>query len=179
VGSVAEAVEAQIARIRTISEQSGAEVGIALDGDIQERFWEGVGECGPGGDDRVGVALKASVLIANVFDTIRRGEEIARSIGIEAAAISEAGSGVIRFHWSGGTAGPGVTDEALASAIDGFRRSILSRGGSLVVLAAPRAVKARVDVWGPVGSALGLMLELKRQFDPKGILNPGRFVGGI
>jgi len=26
---------------------------------------------------------------------------------------------------------------------------------------------------------VSLMREIKRQFDPKGILNPGRFLGGI
>jgi glycolate oxidase FAD binding subunit len=177
---VAEAVDAQIARIRTISEQGGAEVGVVLEGDVQERFWESVGECAPGnGDGRVGVVLKASVLIAKVLDTIRRGEEIAQSIGVESAAVSEAGSGIIRFHWSERMGGPGVTVEALAGGIDAFRQSILSGEGNLVVLQAPSMVKTHVDVWGPVGSGLGLMQELKRQFDPHKILNPGRFVGGI
>ena len=32
---------------------------------------------------------------------------------------------------------------------------------------------------GPSPPALGLMQELKRQFDPHGTLNPGRFVAGI
>jgi glycolate oxidase FAD binding subunit len=36
-----------------------------------------------------------------------------------------------------------------------------------------------MDVWGPVGNALELMRRVKHQFDPAGILNPGRFVGGI
>jgi len=49
----------------------------------------------------------------------------------------------------------------------------------LVVLEAPLPVKRLVDVWGPVGKALRVMQGLKAQFDPKGILNPGRFVGGI
>jgi len=28
-------------------------------------------------------------------------------------------------------------------------------------------------------STLALMRKIKRQFDPKGLLNPGRFVGGL
>jgi glycolate oxidase FAD binding subunit len=180
VGSVAEAVDAQIARIRTILKQGGAEGGVLLEGDIQERFWAAISEFEPNdGSGRAGVVLKASVLIARVLGTIRRGEEAAQSIGMESAAIAEAGSGIVRFHWSEPTGGCGVTVESLARGIDAFRQSILSGEGSLVVLKAPPTVKARVDVWGPVGNALGLMQELKRQFDPQGILNPGRFVGGI
>jgi glycolate oxidase FAD binding subunit len=36
-----------------------------------------------------------------------------------------------------------------------------------------------LDAWGEPGDALPLMRAVKQQFDPKGTLNPGRFVGGI
>jgi glycolate oxidase FAD binding subunit len=48
-----------------------------------------------------------------------------------------------------------------------------------VVLEAPPAVKAKVDVWGSAGDAFPLMRDLKLAFDPAGILNPGRFVGRL
>src|SRR5438876_6292100 len=51
--------------------------------------------------------------------------------------------------------------------------------GHAVLAAAPPEVKRTVDVWWPAPHALGLMQELKRQFDPHGTLNPGRFVAGI
>ncbi len=52
-------------------------------------------------------------------------------------------------------------------------------GGHCVLVAAPPEVKATRDVWGPPPQALSIMRELKRQFDPRGILNPGRFVAGL
>jgi len=51
--------------------------------------------------------------------------------------------------------------------------------GHAIILAAPAALKSAVNVWGPSPSTLSLMREIKRQFDPKGLLNPGRFVGGL
>ena len=64
----------------------------------------------------------------------------------------------------------------------GARRGCATRardhGGSAVVVDAPAAVKAAVDVWGPV-PALDLMRRVKDQFDPDHRLAPGRFVGGI
>jgi glycolate oxidase FAD binding subunit len=49
-----------------------------------------------------------------------------------------------------------------------------------MVLAGPRAIRAAVDPWGPVTpAALAVMQRLKSEFDPRRILNPGRFVGGI
>lgn len=52
-------------------------------------------------------------------------------------------------------------------------------GGFLSILEAPASIKQNMDAWGYSGSALGVMRTLKEHFDPRGLLNPGRFVGGI
>lgn len=51
--------------------------------------------------------------------------------------------------------------------------------GHAVVFAAPAELKRGVEVWGPSPATISLQREIKRQFDPKGLLNPGRFSGGI
>src|SRR5438093_1367019 len=53
------------------------------------------------------------------------------------------------------------------------------RGGHAIIFAAPPRLKENIDVWGAPPSTLPLMRETKRQFDPKGLLNPGRFVAGL
>jgi glycolate oxidase FAD binding subunit len=67
----------------------------------------------------------------------------------------------------------------LAAAVEAARGVARNFGGYLVVERAEPELKAAVDVWGPLGPELELMRRLKAEFDPKGILNPGRFVGGI
>src|SRR5712672_133402 len=59
-----------------------------------------------------------------------------------------------------------------------LRRDLEGRGGSLV-LAQRTAGVIVFEAWGNAGDALPLMKAVKRQFDPLGTLNPGRFVGGI
>jgi glycolate oxidase FAD binding subunit len=54
-----------------------------------------------------------------------------------------------------------------------------SHRGHAIIFAAPAHLKRGIDVWGPDPPTLSLMREIKRQFDPKGLLNPGRFLGGI
>jgi glycolate oxidase FAD binding subunit len=54
-----------------------------------------------------------------------------------------------------------------------------SMAGSLVILDCPPELKHGLDVWGGPGDTLALMKNIKAQFDPAGILNPGRFVGFI
>jgi len=67
----------------------------------------------------------------------------------------------------------------IADFISSVRNLLAPSGGTLVVLKAPPALRTRVDVWGTAGTALPLMKRIKEQFDPRGILNRGRFLGGI
>ena len=61
-----------------------------------------------------------------------------------------------------------------------FVRSLCqSKGGFLTILEAPIDCKQQLDVWGYSGNSLELMRKIKHQFDPKNVLNPHRFVGGI
>jgi glycolate oxidase FAD binding subunit len=78
--------------------------------------------------------------------------------------------------WLGITA----TDCAqVADFISSLRTFLESCGGSAVMLKGPLELRQKVDVWGSVGNAMPLMKRIKEQFDPRGILNRGRFVGGI
>jgi glycolate oxidase FAD binding subunit len=67
----------------------------------------------------------------------------------------------------------------VAEAVSRLRAFAREAGGNLVVLEAPPEVKRRVDVWGLAATAVPLMRRPKAEFDPRRILNPGRFVGGI
>jgi glycolate oxidase FAD binding subunit len=52
-------------------------------------------------------------------------------------------------------------------------------GGSFVLEAGPAFAKRGHDVFGEPGEALPLVRALKARFDPRGVLNPGRFAGGV
>lgn len=58
--------------------------------------------------------------------------------------------------------------------VEKLRAAIEQGDGSLVILG-----RTKLDTWGSPGDAFPLMRAVKAQFDPKGTLNPGRFIGGI
>ena len=72
----------------------------------------------------------------------------------------------------------GVT---LASAGDGapMENLVATRGSSIVFRAMPQRVRGRIDAWGEPPPSFPLMRALKTNFDPKGLCNPGRYVGGL
>jgi len=67
--------------------------------------------------------------------------------------------------------------EGIAGAV---RELTSSAGGTLVLERCPLDLKRRVDVFGDApGPSFELMRRLKEQFDPKGVLSPGRFAGRL
>jgi glycolate oxidase FAD binding subunit len=67
----------------------------------------------------------------------------------------------------------------LAQALEAARTALAARGGYLVVLDASVSIRDAVEPWGIVPEGLDVMRRLKQAFDPRGVLNPGRLVGGI
>jgi len=77
--------------------------------------------------------------------------------------------------FSGSPRDAGSADAAILTA----RGRVATSGGTLTLDAAPKAIRARVDVWGPAPAALPLMRSMKERLDPQRRFAPGRFVGGI
>ena len=176
VASVPDGVSAQLDQARQMGRQVGGGEGQVLQGEAHERFWSAVSDFEPEGGSAL--ILKASVLISEVAEAMRQGEEIAAKGRLRVATISEAGTGIVRYYFQADGAGKESFDR-LAGVVAPLRAFAIEAKGSLVVLQAPPEVKAKVDVWGPVGDVIAQMRGLKQQFDPGGTLNPCRFVGGL
>jgi glycolate oxidase FAD binding subunit len=123
------------------------------------------------GDDEVAVKISAPPAeLAGVLDSTLGA---ASRLGVTPRITGHAGTGVTYVGLSGGD------EEARAGVVEELREIWLRRGGSVIVREAPPAFKERVETWGPVGTRLDLTRRVKEKFDPRGVLNPGRFVGGI
>jgi len=86
-----------------------------------------------------------------------------------------------------GHAGTGVTfigfsgeDEDAAVGFVGEMREIQTRkSGNVTLQRAPLTLKQRVSTWDNGGDYLGLVRRVKEKFDPRGGMNPGRYLGGL
>jgi len=67
-----------------------------------------------------------------------------------------------------------------AGLVERLRGAVADLEGHVIMRRAPLAVRRAVDPWGPIDAGpLALMRALRDEFDPKRVLNPGRFVGGL
>ena len=85
-----------------------------------------------------------------------------------------AGSGCVQLYLGRDEAADGLGRRLVE-----LRQHAQAAGGHLVVVQGGETLSADLDVWGDIGSSVGVMKALKARFDPAGILNPGRFVGGL
>jgi glycolate oxidase FAD binding subunit len=151
--------------------------------------WWGTGPAPPGsgaaireGSTLIQIGFWAAAL-PGVLDAV---DAAGQAAGLDPAVAGSAAAGVLHAAVPG-TAAP----EALAAFLAGLRERLARdlepgfAGGegpparaSAVVVRAPAAVQALIDMWGPVPS-LSLMRALKDQFDPGHLMAPGRFAGGI
>jgi glycolate oxidase FAD binding subunit len=129
---------------------------VCWEGEQETRLWDGI-QTGIWGETSIG--CKLGVRSTAAVDTIALLDRL----------TANTAQGVI--HLSSGVGACALAD---AGQLKPLRSNCEATGGFLSVLQAPAAVKQQIDVWGYRGNAVPLMREIKQQFDPLGILNPGR-----
>ena len=103
---------------------------------------------------------------------------------LKALAASSAGPPSLRLsaHVGAGILRVAVSDlpqdaaslEAWVSGLQGGRARLEERGGTLTLSMGPDRLVREVGAWGSAGSEKKLLDGLKAQFDPMGVLAPGR-----
>jgi glycolate oxidase FAD binding subunit len=119
---------------------------------------------------------KASVLPTQIAEFVRAVEEEANGRGLAIDLAARAGNGIV---YGCMPSEEGVGLGLVLSWVDWLRVVAKKLRGYVVVEDIAPPLKEKVDVWGHVGGAFPLMKRMKETLDPNGILNPGRFVGGI
>jgi glycolate oxidase FAD binding subunit len=172
---VREQVEWQCEEAKRVLAGAGPVEHRLLEGQVREETWRVVREVGWRLSGDPGAVLKLAVLPTRVCEVIEQSREAARRNGLNAAFAAHAAVGVVTAVLAAG----GESPRSLVATLREWRELVRTAGGQAVLERAPLAVKEQVEVWEAPGPAFRIMERIKTQLDPKGILNPGRFVGGI
>jgi len=169
IGSVADAVREQGERLAAMATAQGARIVPLPDG-----FWSTVSsalEPPPGW-----TVLHVASLAGRLADTVDAIGDIVRTAASNAEVrLSGCASfGTLRLLMGGASVAE------MAAVTTRVRAWVGEIGGSAVIARGSVELRGTVDPWGPVEpGALGLMRALRNEFDPRRVLNPGRYVGGL
>ncbi len=162
-------IDRQIDETRLLARKHSALLSDDLTDQDQHQFWQVVRE-----HTRGSVTCKAAILVSQVASYLQQLNAICRHHELESAVVAHAGNGILYIELR-----PVDATHRLVEAIAEMRLKALEARGSLVVERCPVDLKRLISVWGEPGSDFYLMQRLKLQFDPKGTLVQGRFVGGL
>jgi glycolate oxidase FAD binding subunit len=170
-----EQVEWQCAELHRLLKDCGLRDWRLLDGGERDRAWRLLGRMAltifPDGS----AGMRWGLLPTQVAELMERGREIARRSGLRAALSAHAGMGIV----SAVLGADGAEAPVVAETLGQWRLLVNGAGGQALVEWAPPAVKERIAVWDAPGPAQRIMTRIKAELDPRGILNPGRFVGSL
>ena len=156
-------------------ESSGALSVEVINGDVAVDLWRKLADFGWRPEALPVVAIRVSTLPVK---TVVAAVADAQLRGLRLAIVGDPGYGHASIFWySDESEGPPL--ESSAAAMELTLRQARTAGGTAIVERCPPELKSGLDVWGGVGDSLAIMRRLKAQYDPRGTLNPGRFVGGI
>ena len=135
---------------------------------LQDFPWSAQGP----GSSAFRVLWRGSVLPSDVGKAMHAARDAASGCG-EVGIAATASHGVLRGALCASTS------ELLGRMSAAAREALTALGGFLVVMEAPEALRAALDVWGPMPAEVTWMRQIRSAFDPKAILNPGRFIDAI
>jgi glycolate oxidase FAD binding subunit len=104
--------------------------------------------------------------VVRISGTLSQVEAVMGSLDVP--AVARAGTGVCYGYYPDAVSGAAW-----------MRGTCLARGWKAVIEFAPPGEKQRLDLWPNPGPDLEVMRRVKRMFDPRNLLNPGRLYGRI
>ena len=173
-----ETVEWQVDFAKTIAQQNGA-IGVGVyEGQRQQELRGSICAFPQGGSATPIVICRVNLRMTDVGDFVNTTLEVDESAPWRVRTTGLMGNGVVYVIFSDFPDGE-VPVQHVADTIANLRDAAANVGGNLIVESAPTALKRQIDVWGSVGRSFELMKAIKTRMDPIGLLNVGRFVGGI
>jgi len=166
ISSAAEAVEHQGRALARLGASHGGRSDQAPD-----RAWTGLGGAVDGP-----ILLRAIGESRRLLEWVGEAHAAAARAGVEVMLLAQPGHGVLQISIGDGFDAARVVGDLVLP----LRRALEAEGGSLILERGPIEIKAKCDVWGHIDpEVFTIMSRIKTEFDPGGVLNPGRFVGGL
>lgn len=155
-------VESRTTQLEVLLASMGSITKFSDDADI----WQGIRDVLYFGENAKSAVWRLSV-------PPRQGANVTAAIATEMAGAK------FYFDWAGGLIWLAVPELNNASA-DAIRKCLEASGGHATLIRASKATRETTEIFEPLAEGLmGLTTKLKDNFDPSGVLNPGRMYANI
>jgi glycolate oxidase FAD binding subunit len=175
IGGSTRVLERSTQGLEQLARASGASVQ-AIEASQARANWTRVADCGSWLPEVVPnptmVRVQLPIAAGEVF--VGRALEEAERRKIQLACFCQTNVGALSFCLI-----KTLTASVNLAVVNELRQIAQGLGGVLVVERCPVDLKSHLDVWGPAGDDFEVMRKVKAVWDPKGVLAPGRFVGGL
>lgn len=173
-GGRKETVEYQTKRGRTLASERNAPAHETLDASDITRWHGLIGAVIEAAHrDEKGIVCRVGTTIRGVSVALETLHRLAEAASVSVQCIAHYANGIVISRLCS------ENTTALVEVVDNLRREMAPWSGSVVVESAPGEVKRRLDVWGPPTSPLAWMRQIRDRFDPRRVLNRGRFLRGL
>jgi len=175
-----EAVDRMKLEMLGIAKDFEAEDSIVFSEDGHRLFWHSMGNLQASMADRFPgmITAKLNYQISDWKNIIQFTDDTLSSNLLEYTLLCHAGNGgcTINFLLDGDDT---AASERAVSTIGLLLEQTCKANGNLVVQTAPTNLKKDLPLWGEPRFDFPVMERIKNQLDPKGIMSPGCFVGGL
>jgi glycolate oxidase FAD binding subunit len=169
-----DAVDYQTSRVHAIASEHNVRSADALDAHDVSRWHALIAAVVDAAhhDERV-IVCRVGTVIADVRATLETVSRLAESRSVDVQSLAHYANGIVLSRMRPDDA------ESVVDMVEHLRKEMAPLNGSVVVESAPGEVKRLLDVWGSPASPLAWMRLIKSRFDPRRVLNRGRFIRGL
>ena len=177
VGGRSRTVQRQLTECRRAFFDHDATSVEAMDDAGAVAVWRALSDFGWDDETKPMMSARASCLPNELPKLIPQFAGLGVGDGHSPAIVSQPGYGVASISWF--PAGADFQCDEAGNVLAEAREATHSAGGHMIIERCPSELKSRYDVWDSAGEVLDIMRAMREQYDPKRIINPGRFMGGI
>ena len=172
-------LERQINECRSICDRkSPSSLNILYSDENPGAIWRKISDFGWNDSAEPIALIRISTIPTNVNKFIGRLKGLDRNNALDIGVVTHLAHGTILVGLFNNNV-QGSSDSDISHVIQQMFKMANLFEANMILEKCPLEIKSLYDVWGNFDESITIMRSLKEQYDPKRLLNPGRFVGNI